>query len=394
MEWSMKSLLRVGAAVFIGSIVARGAWAASPFEAAINTPDSTQACALPSVMASTPMTRDYAVRLASADEPVALDPASNDVTFASAAANGAATCATDDQNCCHSCDACSQYMCCCPSMWYVSAGAAILHRDRPDPGIIVGNNPFTGVAFSRGSDFNFNWAGGPDITIGRRLGDESMLMVRYFNSYETADVNFRTPGGFIGAGFTGPANTLFNGHALTKLDSTEINLRRQQWDQLALLVGFRWVELKDEAAYKINTTVAEGDYEYNNHLYGGQIGADWAVTSPRNPLQLNVVGKAGVFGNANDGGIFESRPVGNPIGSFAGRGSSTSFVGELDFTAAYIFTDHIAIRGGYQLLWLSDLALATNEASRSLLNPSLLRNVNDDSHLFYQGATVAIDFVW
>lgn len=118
------------------------------------------------------------------------------------------------------------------------------------------------------------------------------------------------------------------------------------------------------------------------------------MTNRCNPLQIDVVGKAGVYGNANDGGITEFGPVGTRIGSFIGRGSSTAFVGELDFTAAYTLTDHIAVRGGYQLLWLSDLALATDAASRSLLNPSLLRTVSDDGHLFYQGATVAIDFVW
>ena len=278
-------------------------------------------------------------------------------------------------------------------MWYVSAGAVILQRNRPMAGTIVASNPGL-VPFSRGSDFNFDWEVGPDITIGRRIGCDNILEARYFNSYETADIQFRTPGNFIGAGFTGPANTLFFGHALTKLDSTEINFRHQEWDQLALLVGFRWVELKDNASYLLNNTVAEGSYDYNNHLYGGQIGADWAVTSRCNPLQLNVVGKAGIFGNADDGGITQFAPAGTPIQSFTGRGTATSFVGELDFSAAYILTNHIAVRGGYQLLWLSDVALATDAASRSLQNPSLLRTVSDDGNLFYQGATVAIDFIW
>ncbi|HZZ29301.1 MAG TPA: BBP7 family outer membrane beta-barrel protein [Pirellulales bacterium] len=204
----------------------------------------------------------------------------------------------------------------------------------------------------------------------------------------------RTPGAFIGAGFTGPANTLFDGHALTKLDSSEINWRHQEWDQLALLVGFRWVELKDNVTYRLNSTVAEGNYDYNNHLYGGQIGADWAPFDHCNPLQIHIVGKVGVFGNADDGGITEFGPVGTRIGSFTGRDSTTPFVGELDFSATYTLTNHIAIRGGYQLLWLTDLALAADAANRSLLNPSLLRNVSDDGRLFYQGATVGLDFAW
>ena len=99
------------------------------------------------------------------------------------------------------------------------------------------------------------------------------------------------------------------------------------------------------------------------------------------------MGKAGVYGNADNGGITEFGPVGRPIGSFIGQGSSTAFVGELDFMAAYTLTSHIAVRGGYQLLWLSDLALATDAASRSLTNPGLLTTVSDSDHLFYQRQT-------
>ena len=64
------------------------------------------------------------------------------------------------------------------------------------------------------------------------------------------------------------------------LDSTEINLRRPVNDRLSLLGGFRWVELKDEMFYKLNGNVATGDYEYNNRLYGGQLGASLTLTRP------------------------------------------------------------------------------------------------------------------
>ena len=70
-----------------------------------------------------------------------------------------------------------------------------------------------------------------------------------------------------------------------------------------------------------------------------------------------------------------------------------AFVGEIGATTAYQVTRHFAVRGGYQLLWLGDVALAGDAASRSLLNPSLLRT-NNYSDLFYQGATTGIDFAW
>jgi hypothetical protein len=145
--------LRAIAAFVVGSIVASAALASSPMDAVFNAPNDAQAYSPPSVTASSPITQDYAVRLASADEPVAYDAAASEPA---------------DQNSCGCGNACSQYTCCCSPRWYVSAGTTIMHRDATG-GTIVGNNPFTGVPFSRGTDFNYDWEGGPDITIGHRL---------------------------------------------------------------------------------------------------------------------------------------------------------------------------------------------------------------------------------
>jgi len=132
---------------------------------------------------------------------------------------------------------------------------------------------------------------------------------------------------------------------------------------------------------------------YVNHLYGGQIGADWAVAKPSSPLQLGFALKADVYGNADHGGVALTLG-GSPAGNFGGQDTTAAFVGKLDFLAAYNLTNHIAVHGGYQLLWLTNLALAADAANRSLLNPGLLRTVSDDGRLFYQGATVGIDFMW
>ncbi len=130
-------------------------------------------------------------------------------------------------------------------------------------------------------------------------------------------------------------------------------------------------------------------------MYG--VAPNWvrltALTGQSNPLQIRVVGKAGIFGNANSGGIYDFSGH-TPIGSFTGQGTGTAFVGDLSFSASYALTNHIAIRGGYQTLWLTNLALGADAASRSLVNPALLRTVSDNGHLFYQGATVGMDFIW
>ncbi len=358
-------------------IVASSARAATDLDAAFNRPDDARYSPLLGVAASSSASGDQGALLASADSP---------------AANNSAASEASDQNPCGGCDGCSSCLDCCPLVWGVSAGAVFLHRDRPTAGTIVGAEPNGTPAFSRGSDFDFGWDAGPDITIARRFGCCDSLEARFFNSDDSANTQFVTPGAFIGAGFTGPGGTTISGHDLTKFDSLEINWRHQQGDHLALLAGFRALELNDDLSYNIGP-VANGDYRYINHLYGGQLGADWALSDRSSPLQLDIVGKAGVFGNTASGGITQS-VGGTPVQSFMGRDSSAAFVGEIDFSAAYILSKHVAIHGGYQLLWLSDLALSTDAASRSLVNPSLLTTVGDDGHLFDQGATVGLDYVW
>ena len=159
------------------------------------------------------------------------------------------------------------------------------------------------------------------------------------------------------------------------------------------LYGFRWIELHDEVYYKLNGNVATGDYEYNNRLYGGQVGADVALSQSSSPLQFNIVGKGGLYGNVVDGGIYEFQGN-NFIGSFVGDDVTSAFVGELNFNGTYYLSRSVSLTGGYSLLWLNNVALGSEASSRSLLNPSLLRTVNDHNTLFYNGATAAINFVY
>jgi hypothetical protein len=305
----------------------------------------------------------------------------------------ASNCCDDLYGSCVGCgDACDCGSACDDAnAWYASAGVILLKRDRPAPGTVVAANP-GGTPFSSASDFSFDWEPGVDVALARRFAGGTIVEGRYFGVDSTDTNAFVTPGGFIGAGFTGPAGTSFNGKYLSKLNSSEINLRRALNDRLSVLGGFRWIELKDEMFYKLNGNVATGDYEYNNRLYGGQVGASLNLARPARRFMANIEGKAGAYANVADGGIFEYQGN-NFIGSFTDRGTTMAFAGELDLTVGYRLTPHIVLTGGYQFLWLGDVALAGEAASRSLLNPSLLRSLRYQD-LFYQGAMSSIAFVW
>ena len=190
-------------------------------------------------------------------------------------------------------------------------------------------------------------------------------------------------GGFIGAGFTGPANTLFEGQAQTKMESWEVNWRHQMFDQLSVLVGYREIHLGDSLHYAINSTVAFGEYDYANRLRGVQIGVEWALLPRANPLQVNLSGKIGRYDTGISGGISEFQGGNHTfIGSFLGSSSQYAWGSEAGVMVGYRLSDTVMVRAGYQALWLNDVGLASNAAARSLLNPSLLRTVGRDDIVF------------
>jgi len=381
MEWAMAAFIRTAGAAGILWCIASGALASPAMESAFTLPEWAETCKLPSATESSPLIQDESLQLASNEEAATSDEKHE-------------SCSECNSGCSSSCNSCyTQSCCCCGPSCYASAGVVILHRDRPDPGTVVGANPGGGVpAFFDASSFDFGWDEGPDLTIGWRSACGNGWEGRFFRVESESDTFFVTPGGFIGAGFTGPGGTTFTNHYLTKLSSSELNWRHPMNERVTFLTGFRWVELHDEVYFKLNGNVATGDYEFNNRLYGGQAGADVALTSNSNPLQMNVIGKAGLYGNVADGGIFEFQGN-NFIGSFVGQDTTAAFVGEVDFTAKYQLTRCTWIQGGYQLLWIDGVALGGDAASRSLLNPSLLRTVDDHNNIFYNGATAALVFV-
>ncbi len=257
---------------------------------------------------------------------------------------------------------------------YVSAGALTMQRSTPGGGAIVAGNPGGTPSFRSGRDFDFGWNTGIDATIGVRFWQKEAIEVRFMNFSSNSGDSFTTPGGFIGAGFTGPGGTLFQGGYETRMQSWELNWRHQLFDQLNVLAGARYISADDMLFYKLNGNVATGKYNYRNNLFGAQVGADWALLPMASPFQINVFGKIGLYSVQTKGGIDEFQGN-NYIGGFYANQRDTTWGSEAGATIGYRIGNNVLLRAGYQVLWLNDIGLASNNASASLLNPSLLRSV-------------------
>jgi hypothetical protein len=246
----------------------------------------------------------------------------------------------------HGCaDGCRPVHGICEPLWNVYVGAVILEQ----------SNPRTVPLF------DYGWEGGVDLDVRRRLGSDYLLQVRYFGVDGWSD---QFPVDF-------PLLT-----QSSSLHSTEVNLRRQWNDWLTVLGGFRWVELSEDflilgGLAGINT---------NNHMYGGQIGAEFRVWDRGGPFTVTSGAKAGIYYNRADYETF--------LFQLRDRTDHTAFLGELDVTARYQLSQNLYLRGGYQLLWIEGVARSDDQLAQIFQDGG----VSTSGSPFYHGAMIGAEF--
>jgi len=254
------------------------------------------------------------------------------------------------------------------SVWDIRAGAVILNRSGP----VLSAPPTTSV--SNVSDFD--WIGGPDIQIARRFNDTDSIEVRYFSAIGwSAEFDYADP------------VLSFNGTYDASLFSTEVNVRRQHSDRIAFLAGFRTLELHELmnnadrfSSFAFATRTA-------NYLYGAQAGVDAVLRDRGGPFRIEGNAKAGIYGT-----VAQAHYTNTAGFNQAANDSLVSFVGDMAFTAVYQFTDRLAFRAGYQLLWIEGLALAGDQLQFSQDVPPL--PLDTLGGMFAHGALVGFELTW
>ncbi len=286
---------------------------------------------------------------------------------------------------------------CCDVRWTIRSGALILRREEPEAFAIFANG-VGGAAVLDAQDYNFDSSGGVDFSATRHWNECDSLEVRYFGIDgwtanqasafpASGQLNTATPIFFNGF------NALASSHG-SELYSTEVNWRRQYFPNVALLAGFRYVELSEELRTQV--TGVPGTALYNidtdNQMYGFQIGGDVHLLSCQR-LALEGLGKAGIYGNTGRHVSVIEFPPANPVfGPSFDREKRTAFVGEIGLTGVYQLTNCLAVRGGYQLLWVNGVALATEQVA--VTNFTTNSGIDASGDAFYHGALVSLEAVW
>jgi hypothetical protein len=172
-------------------------------------------------------------------------------------------------------------------------------------------------------------------------------------------------------------------------------LRRERFDWLTLLAGFRMVEL-NERYFAIGEDVIFGfddsvDVKVFNHLYGIQLGAEGEIFNRGGPLRVNAICKAGIFGNSADMNIRRVQP-GNTIDEvLTSRKTHAAFIGEAGLSLTYALTEHLAFRASYSAMWVQGVALAPEQIGAA--NFTTMEAVADlKGDIFYHGGGMGLEY--
>jgi len=176
------------------------------------------------------------------------------------------------------------------------------------------------------------------------------------------------------------------------LHNGEINLIRCVSENIQLLAGFRYLELDERMNFALINAGIPLDYRVTarNRLAGAQVGSIVQLWQPCCHFSLVGIGKAGIYGNdAGQNGNVDTVVANIQV---TDRDSQTSFVGELNLLGKWCLNDHISLRGGYNLLWLTDLALASDQLAVSDFAAATGGTATAD--LFYHGASAGLEIAW
>ncbi len=177
---------------------------------------------------------------------------------------------------------------------------------------------------------------------------------------------------------------------VSRIQTADANLRHDLGDRLSLLAGFRYVDLHEQFD---GSTLEPGQAaasfitsNTDNHLYGFQLGGELTIINLQK-IHVAGIGKAGIFSNQSDLTLYGANE-GDAVGGVKGQ---LAFLGEVDLIGSYCISENVAVRLGYQAMWLSGVALAVDQLDLANGPTSPAWHPSTQGSLFYHGAFLGVE---
>jgi hypothetical protein len=327
--------------------------------------------------------------------------------------------------------------CCYPRWFDVAIDTVLLKRDNLPRNLVLskfGVGGFGGVALETDDFGSFDFKPGFRATATRLVGAGTNVEVTYlgaFNWASTATVrennnlySVLSEYGFLALPDGYAETDVADKHSIaysTNLNSLEVNLRRR-WVapscrlHSSMLMGIRYVRLEEDFDYRTRVrrpdafsglpVIAGMDYlvKTKNDMLGYQLGGElYGCITPSVGFSADL--KAGIYGNhARQKTSSDSFLVGDaPRATFLESDGVTSvaLVSEATLKGYYKVTSRLTLRCGYRFLYLSSVALASenfNTVPSSLTVPeeprTRITDINNGGYAFYHGFDGGFEWTW
>jgi hypothetical protein len=223
----------------------------------------------------------------------------------------------------------------------------------------------------------------PNFNIGgfTHTNTESYAYLSHFNSYEVNVLLKRRPardrmvltrdGTWVRTLSPSFLPTLFGGLRLATINES-----------------FNWLSAATDP------TMTSGQYNVRTHntLFGLQGGADYQYRQAEWQVGFRI--KGGPFLNFADQfttvNIVDTT-FGNSIRNNSANATPLALMAEINLNAAYFFRPNMAFRFSYDMLFVTDLAVADKQITFTQITPAYLSTTHG---LMYQGAGVGFEFLW
>ncbi len=316
----------------------------------------------------------------------------------------------------------------CPPNWYARAEVLPLFRN-PKQGFAFATVGADGPVALSTSDFRSEFDAGMRLTLGKPLGDWYRLEFTFMGGHEwndavgirNQDLNDLGSDGNLFSPFSGfgdptavpqgveglDYNEFVGLQFSSRFNSGELNLRRRILMrpgayEASFLVGGRYMAISEQFGYLSESiepgpglTSNEVAIRTNNEMIGFQIGLlSQFLVQPKHWVDFEM--KGGIFQNhasldrtyttTNGNGVSDAYPGADEL-------DRTSFVGELSLQWNYQFAPSWTLYLGYNALWVTGLALGSDNFESDVdvleLGPTLMQHSGE---MVYHGPNFGLVF--
>jgi hypothetical protein len=288
--------------------------------------------------------------------------------------------------------------------WNFYGHSLLLHRSGPAPATLIGDAVPPTTTFLNASTLNHGWMFGFDVGGVYNFTDHLGLDIRFLqvDPWTASFGPVTVPSLAIniqGAGLFAPGATTISATYLSTLRSAEFNARYVSNSWWTALAGFRYVNLEELLRFPADfgggaTGIANS--QTSNHLFGGQIGLEGLLANPGR-LTIDAYAKAGIYGTVTEFSSYDAILVGGVpvpatvISRTAFQGQ-VSFLGDGGLRATYRINRWASLEAGYQLMWLTGVALASDQVYPRPSPPPPPLATTSTGFVFYQGFSLGLKF--